>query len=143
LRQPIRQVPVGEASDYSRGVTERPRSIEIAAALVGLQAIALAAWGLGELIRALTGHPHDRGTAILLGVVVLIYGTGVGLAARGVWRMRRWAQSPSYLVSFFAVVIGIGQLHTLPWLAVPLIVIGVGSFVVLSLPASRAALGGI
>jgi hypothetical protein len=122
---------------------DRPRSLEIAAALVGLQALALAAWGVGELIRSLTGNPHDRGTAVLLGVVVLIYGTGVALAARGVWRMRRWSQTPSYLVSFFAVVIGVGQFHTLPYLAVPLIVIGVGSFIALSLPDSRTALGGI
>jgi hypothetical protein len=67
----------------------------------------------------------------------------VALAARGVWRMRRWSQTPSYLVSFFAVVIGVGQFHTLPLLAVPLIVIGIGSFAALSLPDSRAALGGI
>jgi hypothetical protein len=57
--------------------------------------------------------------------------------------MRRWAQTPSYLVSFFAVVIGVGQVHTLPALMVPLIVIGVGAFVALSVPASRDALGGI
>jgi hypothetical protein len=122
---------------------ERPRSLDAAAALVALQALALAAWGFGELIRALIGHPHDRGTAVLLGVVVLIYGAGVALASRGVWRMRRWSQTPSYLVSFFAVVIGVGQFHTLPYLAVPLMLIGVGSFIALSLPDSRAALGGI
>jgi hypothetical protein len=121
----------------------RPRSIEVAAALVGLQALALGVWGAVELVRALVGHPSDRGTAVLLGVVVLIYATGVGFAALGVWRMRRWAQSPSYLVSFFALVIGIGQLHTLPALMVPLILIGAGSFVALSLPDSREALGGI
>jgi hypothetical protein len=121
----------------------RPRSIEAAAALVGLQAFALGVWGAVELVRALVGHPSDRGTAVLLGIVVLIYASGVGFAARGVWVMRRWAQSPSYLVSFFAVVIGIGQLHTLPALMVPLILIGAGSFVALSLPDSREALGGI
>jgi hypothetical protein len=121
----------------------RPRTLEVAAALVALQALALVAWGVGELIRSVTGHPHDRGTAVLLGVVVLIYGAGVALGARGVWRMRRWSQTPSYLVSFFAVVIGVGQFHTLPILAVPLILIGIGSFVALSLPDSRAALGGI
>ena len=121
----------------------RPRSIDAAAALVGLQAVALGVWGVVELVRALTGHPHDRGTAVLLGVVVLIYATGVAVAARGVWHLRRWAQSPSYLVSFFAIVIGIGQVHTLPALAVPLVVVGAGAFVALSLPASRQALGGI
>jgi hypothetical protein len=122
---------------------ERPRALEIAAALVALQALALTAWGLGELIRSVSGHPHDRGTAVLLGVVVLIYGIGVGLAARGVWRVRRWAQTPSYMVSFFAVVIGVGQLHTLAIVAIPLLVIGVASFFALSQRDCRNALGGI
>jgi hypothetical protein len=122
---------------------QRPRSLEVAAALVLLQALGLAAWGATELIRALVGHPNDRGTAILLGVVVMIYAAGVGLAARGLWNARRWSQSPSYLVSFFAVVIGIQQIHTVAALAVPLIVIGAGSFIALSMPASRNALGGI
>jgi hypothetical protein len=122
---------------------QRPRSLEAAAALVALQALGLGVWGAVEIIRAVTGHPSDRGTAILLGVVVLIYATGVGLAARGLWRLRRWAQSPSYLVSFFAIVIGIGQVHTVAALAVPLILVGAGSFVALSMPASRDAIGGI
>jgi hypothetical protein len=122
---------------------QRPRSLEVAAALVGVQALALGVWGAVELIRALVGHPHDRGTAVLLGIVVLIYAAGVALAARGVWNLRRWAQSPSYLVSFFTVVIGIGQLHTLAVLMVPLILVGIASFLALSLPASRAAMGGI
>jgi hypothetical protein len=121
----------------------RPRSLQIAAVLVGLQAIALCAWGAAELIRALVGHPHDRATAVLLGVVVLIYGVGVLLAARGVWHARRWAQTPAYLVSFFALVIGYGQIHTLPGLMIPLIIVGAATFVAVSMPASRNALGGI
>jgi hypothetical protein len=40
-------------------------------------------------------------------------------------------------------VVGVGQLHTLPVLTVPLIIVGVGTFVAVSLPPSRAALGGI
>jgi hypothetical protein len=122
---------------------ERPRSLAAAAALVLLQALSLASWGAVVLIRALVGHPHDRGTAVLLGTVSLAYAVGVALAARGVWRARRWSQAPSYLVSFFSVVIGLGQLHTVPGLAVPLIVVGAGSFIALSLPASRGALDGI
>jgi hypothetical protein len=122
---------------------EHPRSLQVTAGLVAVQALALAVWGAVELIRALVGHPHDRGTAVLLGVVVLIYSVGVMLAAQGLWRARRWSQTPTYLVSFFAVVIGLGQLHTLPALMGPLIVVGAATFVAVSLPASRAALGGI
>lgn len=120
-----------------------PRSLQAAAGLVAVQALALGVWGAVELIRALVGHPHDRGTAVLLGVVVLIYAAGVMLAARGLWRARRWSQTPTYLVAFFAVVIGIGQLHTLPVFMVPLLMVGVATIVTVSLPASRAALGGI
>jgi hypothetical protein len=122
---------------------ERPRSLQAAAALVALQSLALAVWGAVELIRAVAGHPNDRGTAVLLGVVVLVYSTGVLVAGRGLWQARRWSQTPTYMVAFFAVVIGIGQLHTLPALMVPLIVVGAATFVAVSLPASRAALGGI
>jgi hypothetical protein len=46
-------------------------------------------------------------------------------------------------VSFFAIVIGIGQLHTVAALAVPLILVGAGSFVALSMPATRDAIGGV
>jgi hypothetical protein len=122
---------------------ERPTSLTVTAWLVAVQAAALAAWGAVELIRALAGHPHDRGTAVLLGIVVLIYAGGVFVAARGVWQVRRWAQTPTYLVQFFSIVIGIGQLKTLPGLMIPLIVIGLATLVSVSLPASRTALGGV
>src|SRR5271156_5489863 len=117
---------------------ERPRSLSIAAALVAVQALGLGAWGAVELIRALVGHPSDRGTAVLLGVVVLIYAAGVMVAARGLWLARRWAQTPTYMVSFFAVVVGVGQLHTLPILTVPLILVGIATFVAASWPSSRS-----
>ncbi|HTR71941.1 MAG TPA: hypothetical protein VMH41_17155, partial [Mycobacteriales bacterium] len=64
---------------------QRPRSLDVAAGLVALQALALAAWGVGEIVRALTGTPNDEGTALLLGAVVLVYAAGVFLAARGLW----------------------------------------------------------
>jgi hypothetical protein len=117
--------------------------LEIAALLVLVQAAVLAVWGVTELVRALTGHPNDRGTAVLLGVLVLVYATGVAFAARGLWRAKRWAQTPTYLVSFFAIVIGFGQLDTLPLITIPLIIIGLATFIAVSLPASRDALGGI
>jgi Kef-type K+ transport system membrane component KefB len=120
-----------------------PRSLRIAAGLVAVQSLALAVWGAAELIRALFGHPSDRGTAVLLGVVVLIYAAGVMVAARGLWLVRRWAQTPTYMVAFFAIVVGIGQIHTLPGFTIPLIAVGVATVITASWPSSRAALGGI
>lgn len=122
---------------------EIPRSLRIAAGLVAVECVALTAWGAIEIVRAFTGHPHDRGTAVLLGVVVLLLAAIVGLAARGLLRARRWAQAPTYLAQFFAIVIAIGQLHTLAPLMVPLIVVAAGVVVAVSWPDARATLGGI
>ncbi|HEX3906908.1 MAG TPA: hypothetical protein VHW92_03160 [Mycobacteriales bacterium] len=121
----------------------RPASLSVAAALVALEAAGMAIFGIVELVRAVVGHPQSRGTAILLGVVVLIYAAGIAAAALGLWRVRRWAQTPTYLVQFFSLVIGIGQLHTLPGLMIPLLVVAVLTLVSVSLPDSRARLGGI
>jgi hypothetical protein len=122
---------------------ETPRMLKVSAVLVALEAAALTVWGITETIRALVGHPHDRGTAVLLGVVVLIYAVGVFYAARGLWLVKRWAQTPTYLVQFFSIVLGIGQIHTLPYLMVPLIIVAVVALVTVSVPESRDALGGI
>ncbi|HEX3707421.1 MAG TPA: hypothetical protein VHV76_12400 [Mycobacteriales bacterium] len=122
---------------------ERPRSLTAAAALVALQALAFAVWGAVVLVRSIVGHPHDRTTAELLGVTVLICAAGVLVAAVGLWRMRRWSQAPTYMVQFFSIVVGMGQLVTLPLLMVPLIAVGAATLVSVSMPASRQALGGI
>jgi hypothetical protein len=122
---------------------DRPTSLSVTAALVAVQSAALGSYGVVELLRALFGHPHDRGTAVLLGVLVVFYAIAILVAARGIWNLKRWAQTPTYLVQFFSIVIGIGQIHTLPYLMVPLIVVGLATLVAVSLPASRQALGGI
>jgi hypothetical protein len=115
----------------------------MAAALMALEAAGLGGYGLVEGVRALVGHPQDRATALLLGVVIGIYAAGVMTAALGLWRVRRWAQTPTYLVQFFSFVIGIGQLHTLPGIGIPLIIIAAAILVAVSLPGSRAVLGGL
>jgi hypothetical protein len=122
---------------------ERPRSLAAAAVLVAVQALAFGVYGAVVLVRALVGHPNDRTTAVLLGVVVLICAVGVFMAAVGLWRMRRWSQAPTYMVQFFSIIIGMGQLATLPAMMVPLIAVGAATLVTVSLPASREALGGI
>lgn len=122
---------------------ERPQTLTITAGLVALQGAAFAIWGIVEIIRSLVGHPHDRQTAVLLGVVVLVLSVGVFVAALGLWRMKRWAQAPTYLVQFFSIIIGMGQLATLPAMMVPLLIVGFATLVFVSLPPSREALGGI
>ncbi|HVW79320.1 MAG TPA: hypothetical protein VHB69_00055 [Mycobacteriales bacterium] len=122
---------------------QRPRSLSAAAALVAVQGLAFAVYGVVELCRALFGHPHDKETAVLLGVTVLVLSVGVFVAAYGLLRMKRWAQTPTYLVQFFSIIIGMGQLSTLPAMMVPLVIVGLATLVTVSLQPSRDALGGI
>ncbi|HEX3899212.1 MAG TPA: hypothetical protein VHW74_08570 [Mycobacteriales bacterium] len=122
---------------------ERPRSLSAAAALVAAQGLAFTVYGVVELGRALFGHPHDKTTAVLLGITVIVLAAGIFVAAFGLLRMRRWAQSPTYLVQFFSIIIGMGQLGTLPAMMIPLVVVGLATLVAVSMPSSREALGGI
>jgi hypothetical protein len=122
---------------------ERPQTLTVTAVLVALQAAALAIYGVVMVVRGLVGHPAHKDDAVLLGVVLLVCAVGVAVAAFGLWRMRRWAQAPTYLVQFFSIVIGMGQVHHIPALMVPLIALGIGTLVAVSLQPSRDALGGI
>jgi hypothetical protein len=77
----------------------------VAAAIVALEGAAGVVAGAGFAVTALAGHPDDRGTAVLLGVLLALYGVGMLLVARGVHRHRRWARTPAYLIQFFALVV--------------------------------------
>ncbi|HVT65088.1 MAG TPA: hypothetical protein VHD81_08035 [Mycobacteriales bacterium] len=122
---------------------ERPQTLTVTAVLVAVQAAAFATWGAVELVRALVGHPNDRLTAVMLGALVLILAGGVFFAASGLWRMKRWAQAPTYMVQFFSVIIAMGQLTKLPAMMIPLLIVGLATLVTVSLQPSREALGGI
>ena len=122
---------------------ERPQTLTVTALLVALQAAALATYGAVLLVRAFVGHPSHRDDAVLLGLVFLVCAAGVTVALYGLWRMKRWAQAPTYLVQFFSVIIAMGQLTKLPAMMIPLLVVGIGTHVMVSLPPSRQALGGI
>ena len=66
------------------------------------------------MIAALAGHPSDRATAVLLGVLLSAYGAGIALVARGINRDGRWARTPAFLIQFFALVVAWDQRDSLP-----------------------------
>jgi hypothetical protein len=120
-----------------------PWSLRVAAGLVAVEALAIGVYGVVELVRSVTGHPLDRGTAVFLGVIVVGAAAAVAATAVGLWRARRWSQTPTYLTQSFGVVIALLQLHTVPALAVPVLVVAAATLVAVTLPASRSALGGV
>ena len=117
-----------------------PRSLAVAAALVGVEGAAAALAGVGFGIAALTGHPSDRATALTLAVVLVVLGLGLLLVARGLLRQRPAAATPAYLAQFFAVIVAYYQRHTLPAVTIGLGVVVIATVVALTAPASRAAL---
>lgn len=120
--------------------TSPPRAVRVAAAVLLLQGAGAFAAGAVELVVALAGHPHDRGTASFLGVLAMVYGAVMVLVGGGVGRMRRWAGTPALMVEFFAVVIALGQLHTLLALSVVLLASAAAAFAALLHPDARAVL---
>ena len=104
----------------------------IDAAVLALEGAAAAAAGLGFTVAALAGDPHDRGTAVVLGVLLTLFGAALLFLARGIARDRQWARTPSYLVQFFGLIVAWYQRSTLPAVSVLLAVVCVGAVVALS-----------
>jgi len=117
-----------------------PMSLRVAAGVLGLEALAAVAAGIGFLVLALTGKPADRGTAVTLAVLLGILGAGLGLVTRGLVRCRPAAQTPAYLAQFFTVIVAYYQRHTLVAVTVVLVVVAVVAVAALSAPDSRTAL---
>jgi len=103
-----------------------------AAAVLALEAAAAAATGVGFVIAALASSPSDRGTAVLLGVLLVVFGAGLAGLARGTARGRRWARTPAFLAQFFGLVVAWNQHRTLPAVAIALAIVCVGAVVALA-----------
>jgi hypothetical protein len=79
--------------------------------------------GAGFAIAAFAAHPDNRGVTLALGGLLALYGVGILLIARGLWRERRWARTPAFLVQFFGLVVAWNQRGTLLPVAVVLAVV--------------------
>ena len=117
-----------------------PRPLAAAAALVGVEALGCLAAGIGFLIAVGVGKPADRGVAATLAGLLLVFGAGLVLDARGLWRSRPAAQTPAYLAQFFALVVAWYQRHTLPALTAVAVVLAVAVVAALSAREARDAL---
>jgi hypothetical protein len=117
-----------------------PMPLRVAAGVIGLEALAAVAAGVGFLVLAMTGKPADRGTAVTLAVLLVVLGAGLGLVTRGLLRCRPPAQTPAYLAQFFTLIVAYYQRHTLVAVTVALVVAALVAVAALSAPESRVAL---
>src|SRR5690606_20599860 len=81
----------------------RPRRITAAAALLGLQGLVVAGFGVVLLVRLVTNRPEQVVSAATLAVTVLVLSLLPLVAARGLWLSRRWSRSPALVVQLMVL----------------------------------------
>ncbi|WP_181805635.1 hypothetical protein [Streptomyces shenzhenensis] len=122
----------------------RPRRLTYAAALAGLEGLALVAGGLWMLVLGLTGDPDHRGQAVTGGVTVIALALLPLLAARGLLLRRSWSRGPAVITQIMALPVAYNLLQA-DSMAIPvgivLAVVAVASLVLLVNSATTQALG--
>jgi hypothetical protein len=108
-----------------------------AVAIVGAEGAAGVVAGAFFVIASLVGHPQDQATAVILGVLLIVFGAGLLLLARALRHGSRWPRTPSYLAQFFGLVVAWYQRSTL--LAVSIVLLVVCASAVVALTQSSAS----
>ncbi len=116
--------------------------LRVAAALTGLDGIALAAYGVLQLVLVVV---RPRGTALVVavlgGLLFVAFGIGLLLAARALWRGRRRGRAPAVVAHLVTLLLVPSLLAGGTWwLGVPLAVVAVTAGITLFLPSSVRSL---
>ncbi|MFF1302530.1 hypothetical protein [Streptomyces sp. NPDC058307] len=136
------QTPATPSSSETAG--PRPRRLTYAAALAGLEGLALVAGGVWMLVEGLTGDPDDRQSAVTGGITLIVLALLPLLAARGLLGRRSWSRGPAIITQIMALPVAYNLLQA-DSVAIPagiaLAVVAVAALVLLINPATTQALG--
>ena len=115
-----------------------------AAALAGLEGLALVAGGVWMLVLGLTGSPDDRQQAVTGGITLIVLALLPLLAARGLLLRRSWSRGPAVITQIMALPVAYNLLRA-DSVAIPggiaLAAVAVTALVLLVNPATTQALG--
>lgn len=118
----------------------RPRALALAAALVGLQALGMAAIAAWVWLPLLAGGSGEVLTSFLaLGVLMLVLGVALFFVARALWRGYRWPRSAAVAWQLLSGIVGITLLTSSVIWGLALIVPNVVILVCLFTPRALAA----
>lgn len=84
--------------------TPRPARLTAAAAVSGLEGLALAAGGLYMLVMGLLGRPDSPSQAEMGGVTLIALGAIPLFAARGLLLRRSWSRGPAIITHLMALI---------------------------------------
>jgi hypothetical protein len=118
--------------------TTVPSPLKIAAAVVALEGLVVAILGIGEAIKI------DASRLVLgltTAVFLLLYGAGLVLVARGLYRTASWSRSPAVLAQLIQLGLAWNfRGGSTSWVSVLLALAGAGVLVAMFRKASRDAL---
>lgn len=112
------------------------------AALVGLEALGLAAVAVFYLVELAVADTGDVVRALVTVLLALAAAAGLALVARGLLRGRRWARSPALVTNLLVLPVAVGLFQGGRWyVGAPLLLLALAVLVLLFLPTTTAALG--
>ncbi|MCS0634347.1 hypothetical protein NX801_01415 [Streptomyces sp. LP05-1] len=133
-----------DASPTGTPPHDRPRRLTGAAAVNGVEALALIVGGLYVLITSVTGRPDNLTQALTGGVTLIALGLIPLAAARGLLRRRSWSRGPAIITQLMALPVAWTLLQATS-AAIPggiaLAALAVTGLVLLLHPATAEALG--
>ncbi|MFJ5120351.1 MULTISPECIES: hypothetical protein [unclassified Kitasatospora] len=84
----------------------RPVSLAVGAALTALEGAALAVVGVWDMVSALSGESKQLALNEFGGAVIVLLGVLPVLAARALFKGRRWGRSPAVLTNSVCLPVG-------------------------------------
>jgi hypothetical protein len=120
---------------------ETPRSLRWAAAVVGLEAAALAVGALAWLWLTLTSTPESLARALAEVVIIALAAAGLGAAAVGLSRVAAWARGPVIAAQIFFGLSGFVAAFEAerPLIGVPVLLVVAAELYLLATPEARLA----
>ena len=122
----------------------RPRRLTYAAALAGLEGLALLVGGAWILVEGLVGDPDDRRSAVTGGITLIVLALLPLLAARGLLARRSWSRGPAVITQIMALPVAYNLLPA-DSVAIPagiaLAVVAVAALILLINSETTQALG--
>ena len=136
----------GEAAEPSapkpvRATPEAPRSLRLAALVVGLEAVLIAVGALVRLWLTLTSTPDSIARAVAEVVAIAAAATVLGAAAVGLARVASWARGPVIVLQLILAALGYTTAFDAerPVIGVPVLVLVAAVLYLLATPESRLA----